>query len=80
MRSGCLLIMASALVFSCGGPSGEDEGTAPENGMGQVLEAGEALNSIAAPPVPTGVIRDAREAVDATNERIGAADSLVGAF
>jgi hypothetical protein len=46
----------------------------------EALEAGEAVNSIAQPPVPTGAIRDAREAAGALDSRTRSVDSIVGSM
>lgn len=66
------------ILPSCGGNTEEEAtGTTPGAEITQVIQAGEALNSITPPPLPTGFIHDARDAVDAANDRIRATDSLV---
>lgn len=67
---------AILLPGSCG--RADDPGAENASREPGVIEAVEALNGIAAPPVPTETIHDARDAAAAANAHIGTVDSILG--
>ena len=69
-------VLAMLLQASCGG-TGNTGGQNADQGSG-ALGAVEALNEIATPPVPTGIIHDARDAAAAANAHVEAVDSILG--
>lgn len=82
MKAGTLGIVVSAVLAillqtSCGRSDNPDEGSTVQTGGG-VVEAVEAINGIAAPPVPTETIQDARDAAAAANAHIETVDSILG--
>lgn len=82
MKAGTLgtvlsVFLAFLLQTSCGHPNNPDEGSAVRTGGG-VVEAVEAINGIAAPPVPTETIQGARDAAAAANAHIETVDSILG--
>lgn len=72
-------VLAVVLLCACG-DSGDGDSTAatPASTVVEVIEAQEAINGIATPPVPTGVIDDARSAAAGAGARVHAVDSILG--
>lgn len=68
--------LSMLLNASCGGAD-TSENQIQDQGSG-VIGVVEAINEIATPPVPTGVIHDARDAADAANAHAEAVDSILG--
>lgn len=71
-----IVVLAVLLQASCGG-TGNDGGQNADQNPGS-LGAVEALNEIATPPAPTGMIHDARDAAAAANAHVEAVDSILG--
>lgn len=69
-------LLALLLQASCGGNDSAN-GQNADQGSG-MIEAVEAINEIATPPVPTGVINDARDAAAAANAHVETVDSILG--
>jgi len=74
-----LAVAALVLLMqaSCGEPD-NPEGRAAGQGTG-LIGAVDAINDIATPPVPNGVIHDARDAAASANAHVEAVDSILEA-
>jgi len=70
-------VLVMLLQTSCGEPD-NPEGRTAGQGTG-LIGAVEAINDIATPPVPTGVIHDARDAAASANAHVEAVDSILEA-
>lgn len=69
-------ILLFTLSFSCGGNDRAVEDTTDQDSG--AIGAVEAINGIATPPVPTGLINNARDAAAAANAHVEAVDSILG--
>lgn len=69
-------MLVFTISMSCGGTDNAD-GQNADQGSG-MIEAVEAINDIATPPVPTELIQDARDAAAAANAHVEAVDSILG--
>ncbi len=80
MRTAAAALAMLLLACGSGSEEGGASGATPGSQAVEALEAQEAINSIAQPPVPTGAIRDAREAAGALDSRTRSVDSIVGSI